>query len=165
MIKESYSEPPYWEYDWRAVDWDNPSTNDVVALFELGQEVRGEHLKYSLDNKDRLDDIPSMSQVLWQQVIKHVHLTVETVFDPDIWEEYEKLDFAGSMVREDRMVALLDEEELEQYNDYREQLLSMIKEVYEDPEVHQIIVDAIKKVEKKKEEVNQLNELFYGDGK
>lgn len=158
---KSMSNPPYTEYPWDEVNWDDPTPDDVVALHELTCAVHHDMIQWVVANDLDLADVPSAAQTKWDRIIVKVGIGHGPVVVPEDYEYYSRLDFAGSLVREDRLVSSFSDEELEQYNEERRRMHDLVTEVLEMPEVTQLIEQYNEKVVTRKSEIEDLNKLFY----
>lgn len=158
MIKDSYSIPPYDQFNWSEVDWETPLPNDLVALAEKVQEVRYNYYQtmqriVAAGGTGR--DIPSLSMWTWD------HAVVPTgffsgAFDADKYDVFGKMVFCGDYVREDRMLAAMSDEEMLEYFDRQDHIRSVIDQIDIDATIAE--VDARKKA--KHAEIEMLNAML-----
>lgn len=164
-MTESFSNPPYWEYQWECVDWDSPYPNDLVALHEMYRDTQMEYIQYCLDLHNSgisREDMPSASQYIWGKVIVPVGMSPEgAAFDPYVYEELSRYADIGSFVCEDRRMQCMTEEELAEFMEHKAKMKEFVDDLFESPETQGLIEDIITRHENRKNEVADLNDLFY----
>ena len=164
----SLSNPPFYQFNWREVCWDNPFPNDLVALHELFCAVQQEHIEMCqsiISGGGTLDDIPSFSRHVWESVVLFTGFADPgTEPNEDIYEEFSNMHFAGSVVREDRLFEQLDDEQTQEYLEHRNRMHEAVTEMIDSPEVKDAITKIIDTIDRRGQEIDDLNKLFNESG-
>ncbi len=169
MIKDSYSIPPYHEYTWSIVDWENPFPNDLVALNELTTEARTKYvtrLRLLLEANGDPADAPPYRMWLWDHAIMEAGFYDSSEFDEDIYRDFLRFDEIGKYVRDDRMFKEMSDDEMEEHfeqmNRFDEVFNTIIKAT-SDSEGNDIFQQVTNVHEQREREIKELNQLFGED--
>jgi hypothetical protein len=163
MIKDSYSNPPFYKYDWDLVMWANPLPNDLVALYELCESVRvtfTKHLRVLLENGGNLDDAPPWRQWLWDFAVVKSQFTQEEEFEEGTYLAFLDFENIGKYVHDDRMFESMTEEEMEEHFEMLNRVEDMLNEIMNNDAYAKSLLN----VQKRSEEIDELNELFNSSG-
>jgi hypothetical protein len=150
-IHDSYTNPPYWEYNWSEVDWDDPTPDDVCALSELTQDVRMEYLLMQRDAvaNGTVDDLPRLTMYLWDNSVRKVGLSDSMSLDEDTYEFWDRLCWAGMFVHDDRKLQTMSEEELAEEAQMKLNAKAFIKDMADSGEIQEMLDFVKQKIEQK----------------
>ena len=158
MIKDSYSQPSFDQFDWSEVDWSDPLPNDLVALAELAADARNQWIKHMtsiIAAGGTKDDLPRLAQWVWDYAVVPSGMASGDL-DVEQYNRFGDLEMAGNFVRDDRMIALMSDEELNDLFSERAQMRGFVDSMDFDD-----LADSLKqKRESRDEEIAILKSLL-----
>lgn len=150
-IHDSYTNPPYWEYNWSEVDWDDPSPDDVCALAELTHELRMEYIsmqREALEN-GTIDDLPRLTMFLWDESVRKVGFSDSMSINHDDYEMWDRYCWAGDFVLQDRKLLAMSDEELEEHFQQKRNAKAMMRDLVDSGEMEEMFEFIKNKIEQR----------------
>lgn len=158
---DSYTDPPYWEYDWASVNWDVPTPTDVCALAELERTVTQKAILWRMQMHDAglTDaDMPRLSMILWDNVVRVVGLSTHEELNEEDYERYASLVVAGGYVLEDRKDSMLTDDEMKAEAEAKAKMGVLIDSVMEG--LDDRIEEVKRSIDKRKAEEEMLRRMM-----
>jgi len=158
VIKDSYSQPSFDQFDWSEVDWSDPLPNDLVALAELAADTRAQwvvRVSSIIGAGGTRDDVPSLTQWVWDYAVVVAGLGSGDL-DSEMYNRFGDLEMAGNFVRDERMMTLMSDEELEELFNQRAKMRGVVDSM----DLDSLADDLKQKRESRDEEIAILKSLF-----
>lgn len=161
-IHDSYTNPPYWEYNWSEVDWDDPSPDDVCALAELTQDLRMEYISMQREAiaNGTVDDLPRLTMFLWDGSVRKVGLSDSMSPDDDTYEMWDRFCWAGQFVLQDRTLQSMSDDELEEHYQMKLNAKAMMRDIVDSGEMEEMFEFIKNKMEQRQAFDDLLNGII-----